>query len=294
MPSQVHPRQVPDLPFPLQDDNLRVLREGIFDDSTVSVLVDQDYTFATLSPTPLFNYESYKPRSQRLELQAYKKSLDVLVRRFRKISDAIPEEGRLLEVGAAEGSFLALLAVERPQLKLNAVEPDGDTAAARQLLKLEGDFVSLSMARAAGVRADVVCLFHVFEHIAKPGEFIGELKSVLAPHGRIIIEVPSLSDPLLTLYKSKAYEHFYFQRQHPIVYSAASLRRVLDGNDLKVLEMRPYQRYGLENHIGWLRHGRPGGDADVASLVAGIDAAYRAELEARGVTDTIFAIVQAA
>ena len=105
----------------------------------------------------------------------------------------------------------------------------------------------------------------------------------------MIIEVPSLDDPLSSLYKSPAHRDFYFQKQHPYVYSAKSLRRVLEHHGFRV-EIVPYQRYGLENHLQWLSAGKPGGNAEFARTFQSCDAAYRAALEASGLTDTVFAI----
>jgi len=98
---------------------------------------------------------------------------------------------------------------------------------------------------------------------------------------------------LLSLYGSTAYRDFYFQRQHPFVYSAASLRRVL-GHEGYTAEMIPYQRYGLENHLGWLTAGKPGGNAQFRALFAGGEAGYTAAPEGRGRTDTVFAVARAA
>lgn len=281
------------LPAPFNAADFGHLRTGIYDDAEVSVFVSADGSFAVLDPRPDFDYADYQPRGQKLGLSGYKKTLNVVAQRFGRIGDAFPATGTVLEVGAAEGGFLAYLGEQRPNVRRIAVEPDRATAAVRGALKLDGDFDSLEAAAAAGVKADIVCLFHVFEHIAEPKGFIAALKAVLAPGGRIVIEVPALSDPLLSLYQSAAYQAFYFQRQHPLVYSGASLQAVLEANGLRVAEIRPYQRYGIENHMGWLKTGKPGGDAMVAETFAGIADGYRAALEAKGLTDTVFAIAEA-
>jgi hypothetical protein len=115
---------------------------------------------------------------------------------------------------------------------------------------------------------------------------------VLAPAGKVLIEVPSLDDPLLSVYRLPAYEAFYFQRQHPFAYTGRSLARVLEHNGLRALETIAYQRYGLENHLAWLRHGKPGGDAALRDLVLPIEDQYRQTLEARGTADTVFAVAE--
>lgn len=282
------------MPRPYRDASFRHRRRGIFDDAEIDVFMDADGGFAVLHPSPTLDYSHYVSRQQKLELGSYKKSLDVVARRLAKIVDLFPERGSVLEIGAAKGEFLAQLRALRPALSLMTVEPDSDTKAARQELGLAADYRSLDDAIAAGVKADVVCLFHVFEHINEPPRFLDQIRQLLSPGARVIIEVPSLDDPLLSLYALPAYESFYFQRQHPFVYSGRSLSRVISESGFKVDEIRPWQRYGLENHLAWLRHGRPGGDSGLAEVLAPADAAYKTALEAEGHTDTVFAVARPA
>ena len=290
-------RKIPDdarvaLPLPYRDAVFSHRRHGIFDEVEVDVFVDGENAFAVLHPRPVLDYSHYVPRQQKLGLGSYKKTLDVIDRRLAKIEDLFPKTGTILEIGAAEGGFLSKLRALRPQLSLMAVEPDRETDRAREALSLAHNFSSIAEAIDAGVKADVVCLFHVFEHISDPRGFLGEIRQVLAPRGRIIIEVPSLDDPHLSLYALPVYEAFYFQRQHPFVYSGRSLSQVIGATGLVVDEIRPYQRYGLENHLAWLRYGRPGGDPVLADAVGSADRAYKAALEAKGATDTVFAIAR--
>lgn len=292
-------RQVPDhvrgaLPRPYNAAIFEHRRTGVFDDPGIDVFTDSDGAFAMLHPKPTVDYSRYQPRESTLNLAAYKKSFDAMSRRFAKIADLFPSSGVVVDIGAADGAFLAKLAAERPSLRLIAVEPDQETLRARQVLHLYGNYGSLDVAHAAGVQADIALMFHVFEHIDDPKSFIEQIRLLLRPAGKVVIEVPSLDDPLLSLYRSKSYEAFYFQRQHPFVYSRRSLERVLSACGLRVLETRPYQRYGLENHLGWLINGKPGGDPLLAETFSEIDAGYRASLEKSGLTDTVFAIAEVA
>lgn len=278
------------LPAPYDGLAFERRRRGIFDDPAVDVFVDGDHAFAALHPRPVIDYTQYVPRQHKLNLGRYRASNDIVTRRFAKICDLFPSHGGVLEIGAAEGDFLSKLRAERPELRLLSVEPDRKTADARNAVGLAGDYADIETAVSAGASADVVCLFHVFEHIADPRAFLDTSGRLLKSSGRMIIEVPSLDDPLLSIYRCGAYEAFYFQRQHPFVYSARSLGRVLEANGFRVLEMRPYQRYGLENHLTWLTHGKPGGDEQFKHMFGGLDRQYRKELEKAGKTDTIIAV----
>lgn len=280
------------LPAPYRDAVFTHRRRGLFDDPKVDVFTDAEGAFTVLHPGPVLDYTHYVPRQQKLGLGAYKKTLDVVARPYAKVADLFPQSGTVLEIGAAEGGFLAKLKAERSALRLVSIEPDLDTKSARSALGLAGDFANLAAAEAAGARVDLVCFFHVFEHIADPRTFLDAIRRILVPGGRILIEVPSLDDPLLSLYALPAYEDFYFQRQHPFVYSSRSLSRVLEAHGWTVCEIRPYQRYGMENHLNWLRRGGPGGDVRLAEVLAPAEDSYRAALESKGMTDTVFAIAE--
>jgi SAM-dependent methyltransferase len=269
---------------------LEPLRSGVADDDAISVLVDGACGFAALHPRPRVDYERYVPRQKRLGLADYRKRQNVVERRHARIADWFANARSVIEIGCSDGAFLALLKAERDELALVGIEPDQHTRAARMGVGLAHDFGSVDDAVRAGITADIVCLFHVFEHIEEPAPFLAGAARLLNPGGRLVIEVPSLDDPLLSLYRCEAYEAFYFQRQHPYVYSARSLTRTLEVNGWRVLETRPYQRYGLENHLAWLTAGKPGGDERFAAVFSAMDATYRATLERSGHADTVFAI----
>ena len=105
-----------------------------------------------------------------------------------------------------------------------------------------------------------------------------------------MIEIPVLTDPLLKLYELQEFSDFYFQPQHPYVYSASSLEKVLLNNGYKICATKPFQRYGLENHLSWLKNRRPGGDPGLAEVVDGLDKLYCENLENIGITDSVIVI----
>jgi len=276
------------LPPPLDKEVYSCLRSGIVDDGDVHVYLNDSGDFAFLDPLPVTDYAAYKPRVEALGLQAYKQNADILVRRLAKVIPVLEGRGSLLEIGAADGAFLSLAQERFPRLICHAVEPDNNTRPARDALGWLGQYDSLEEAAEAGLAVDVVALFHVFEHLEAPAGMLAAIRKVMVPGGVVLIEVPCLMDPLLSLYSSPAYEAFYFQRQHPYVYSAASLGRVLAHEGFIVDLVLFHQRYGLENHLQWLTAGRPGGNQAYRDLFDGLDADYRKALEREGKTDTVF------
>jgi len=138
---------------------------------------------------------------------------------------------------------------------------------------------------------DIVCMFHVFEHIRNPISFLKTCTSLLNKDGYLIIEVPHSNDPLISLYNCEAFKDFVFQPMHPMVYNEKSLDYVFNQVDLKKVKTIYHQRYGLENHLSWFKNKKAGGDLELAKLFSN-NLEYRNTLERIKKTDTIFYIAQ--
>jgi len=272
---------------PLDKDEYVLLRSGVQDDPAIDVYINRQGDFAFLDPMPVVDYASYQRRSEKLGLQGYARNSGGLERRLAKVRTLIPAGGRVLEIGAANAAFLELAHDASPTTDFAAIEPDQNTRPDRGRLPWLRQYDDIHGAGSDGARFDLIMLFHVFEHILEPAEFLAQAHGLLAPGGALLIEVPCLFDPLLTLYESAAYQAFYFQRQHPFVYAAPSLERVLSQSGFALRRTIPHQRYGLENHLQWLAAGKPGGNERFRALFDATDATYRAALEAGGSTDTI-------
>lgn len=137
-------------------------------------------------------------------------------------------------------------------------------------------------------RFDLITLFHVIEHFADPKGILKELVDLLKPGGRIIVEVPSADDALLTLYQCKPFSEFTYWGCHLFLFNGSTLPLLANKAGCTVEYLRYAQRYTLANHLHWLSQGRPGGHAhwhviDTPELTA----AYEKSLAAIGRTDTI-------
>jgi len=248
--------------------------------------------FAFLYPQPPFNYTQYNPRFQRLNLCEYRKRNQVIEKRYEKIKSYLVGPLSVLEIGSFDGAFLRLARERNDKLALASLEVDTNTQAARDQPDWLKQYISFEELYESNVRFDLVCFFHVLEHIADPASFLSSCTKALKPKGRVIVEIPSLDDPLRTLYKIEEYEDFYFQVQHPYVYSAKSLCRLLEQNGFHIITCVGHQRYGLENHLTWLAKRQPGGDPTLQTMFSSIDEQYRQRLEASGYTDAVIVIAE--
>jgi 2-polyprenyl-3-methyl-5-hydroxy-6-metoxy-1,4-benzoquinol methylase len=280
------------VPSPLRESRFRLLQRGVYDSQETNVYINEEGDFAFLSPRPEVEYVRYKPRVSTLDLVDYKKSLAGVQRRFEKVRDCFRGVRNVLEIGAGDGSFLAHVGTQCPDVALASQEIDQNTRAARDAIRGLTQYESFDDIRASGEHYDLVCMFHVLEHVLVPGRFLADAAECLAPAGRLVIEVPSLRDPLLSLYRCEAYRSFYFQRQHPYVYSANSLSRLLMHFGFEVEHAIDHQRYGLENHLHWLSEGRPGGSETLREIFRSCGADYLRALESAGHADSFIAVAR--
>ena len=137
---------------------------------------------------------------------------------------------------------------------------------------------------------DLITAFHVVEHLSDPRTMLKELSSLLDEDGRLIIEVPSSDDALLTLYNNEPFQNFTYWSQHLFLFNAKTLNDLVKQAGLKINWIKHIQRYPLSNHLYWLTNGKPGGQTKWGFMNnPQLNAEYESQLAAIGKTDTIIA-----
>jgi SAM-dependent methyltransferase len=206
-------------------------------------------------------------------------------RQCEALSPRLQPGCRTLDLGCGSGAFLHA-ARERTRAQLFGIEPHDDF---RAHLRAEGFDVRRELAEFEPASLDLFLLSHVLEHTDTPVEFLGGLQQYLAPNGMVVIEVPSLTDALLWVYRIPAFWIFYWQFPHLWYFSPETLRRIVERAGYQVDHLQGVQRYGLLNHLHWLSEGKPGQGEQFASLVSdSMDAQYRGAVIGHGAFDTIW------
>lgn len=102
---------------------------------------------------------------------------------------------------------------------------------------------------------DLVMALHLLEHINEPVKYLKNIKPLLRENGEIIIEVPNLNSYLCEL--SPEYKEFFYLYEHVSYFTAETLSCVLEKAGYTVENVYSKEVYSIENHINWIRTGKP-------------------------------------
>lgn len=140
---------------------------------------------------------------------------------------------------------------------------------------------------------DLITAFHVIEHLPDPRAMLINMSKHLKESGRLVVEVPSSEDALLTFYENDAFQRFTYWSQHLFLFNVATLHRLATQAGLRVVSIQQYQRYPLSNHLHWLSRNLPSGHKHWSFLdTPGLTTAYAASLASIGKCDTIIAYLE--
>ena len=206
-------------------------------------------------------------------------------RRAAQFQSAICNK-RWLDVGTGPGGILDLLAPVASETQ--AVEPQ--TVVREELLK-RGYNVHANVDGVRDEYAEVVSLFHVFEHFTEPVDTLRTIHSKMVAGGRIIIEVPHANDFLISFLDLDSFKAFTFWSEHLILHTRQSLTAFVKQAGFKDVSVMGFQRYPLANHLHWLAKGEPAGHQKWSHLrTPELDSAYSQLLDSLDQTDTLIAI----
>lgn len=102
----------------------------------------------------------------------------------------VPVGGAVLEIGCGSGGAVATIA-RRFGCSAVAVEPDRESRSLASRIGVMIEEGGIAQLLAGGRTFDVVLLSHVLEHVVDPAAFIRSVVELLAPEGRILVEVPN-------------------------------------------------------------------------------------------------------
>jgi 2-polyprenyl-3-methyl-5-hydroxy-6-metoxy-1,4-benzoquinol methylase len=145
-------------------------------------------------------------------------------------------KGPLLEVGCGTG-FLLEEALSQGYAEVHGVDPGLD-AVARASPSVQPNIVCDIMRPGVfeSEQFDVVCLFHVFDHIPDPGALLDECWRVLKPGGLILALNHNVQAVSARLLKERSPIVII---QHTYLFSPATMARIFTAHGFAVCHVRP-------------------------------------------------------
>lgn len=158
--------------------------------------------------------EDYKSTHQPKLKYVYRAGLTAIDRlAFLSRAGLQAADKRLLDIGAGGGEFCYM--ARQAGFDARGIEPhQGYSGFARDAYGI--DIQTCGIADVANRNADVVTLFHVFEHLAHPVSVIRKVWDILSPGGHLVIEVPNI-------HQADASPHNIYFKAHLFYYSRYSL-----------------------------------------------------------------------
>lgn len=157
-----------------------------------------------------------------------------LGKRRRAIEKFVPD-GRLLDVGCGNGSFLYYM--QEQSWQVHGVEI-GQAGAdyARQELGLDVFLGELHGTAFPAYHFDLVTMWNVFEHLYDPAATLVEVKRILKPEGLLVITVPNLASWDTRVF-GPAWVGYDVPR-HLYTFSPATLGALLEQAGFRVMQTR--------------------------------------------------------
>lgn len=155
-----------------------------------------------------------------------------LVSRYVKLGAC----SRVLDVGCGAGTFVAKV---RKLFGAHTAAVDFKDLSASAWMK-EVDFRCglFYEQRFAAERFDLVTMWHFLEHDYDPPRTLATARELLAPDGRLVIEVPRLDSLTWTLYRERW--PGLQAPQHTVLFDRAGLESMVRAAGLEIVEFLPY------------------------------------------------------
>lgn len=175
-----------------------------------------------------YSDEYYNPTFKKLEY-VYCNVVDFFkIRRIEKHR----KKGKILDVGCGSGRFLKNM--QKRGWEVYGVDTSREACKlANEELKQNIFNRELEECPFPDAYFDVITLWHVLEHVLNPNQVLREINKILKGNGILIIEVPSIKNPVFELTKEN-----YFALdtpRHLYHYTPKTLELMLNKNDFVIL-----------------------------------------------------------
>lgn len=186
-------------------------------------------------------------------LDNFNDKLPYQFKRIKRLANIIKEDCNILDIGCGPGYFLEasknitnnLVGVEKNKIERKFVSEELNIECHEDISELREE------------QFDVIILNQILEHIHKPKEFIEQTLKLLKRDGNLVIEVPSATNAIVSLYNSKSFKNFWYQEPHLYYYSPNSLKSILkEFVPESKIKIDIFQETSFINHYNWVAHSK--------------------------------------
>jgi len=133
---------------------------------------------------------------------------------LNKCLTVLPKQGKLLDLGTGTGAVLKSAAKILTDWKLFAY--DIDCKCEQEILKLPHvvSFTHSSLDNLPDEKFDLIVLWHTFEHVPSPVDFLIDIKPFLSDRGHVLLQVP---DVIRTPYDLTVVDHCSHWTQNTLI-----------------------------------------------------------------------------
>lgn len=240
----------------------------------------------------LSNKEYYESQEYRESLEGTSEEVDFYRLHDKESADKFLYTGTSIfrnkvvaDLGCGCGAFLDYISGVAKEVI--AIEP---SAKYRKIMDRKGfrtfSYADVAKDEYAG-KIDVITSFDVIEHVENPQVFLQDVYTLLGSGGKTVIGTPT-DAPVMRRLLGKDYEKkLLYSTQHLWVLSKQNLMMMAEKCGFKKIEIKYFQRYGLENLLGWVRDKEPKRDIYDDFISDTLNAVWKAQLSEHGLADYI-------
>ncbi len=254
-------------------DRIEPFRTGVRNRPDQKVVECKACGLQFLHPFPSYDLKEYYDSKYRgthnCEMDTKRTSEDRFNDRHYELQDNLETvlgyvcpESRVLEIGCAAGAMLSML---QPHVKevvgLDYNSEDAHYAADK--LDIATYTTDLWETGIGHNSFDVICAFHVIEHVEDPVRWLYKIRPYLKNDGVIILATPNLDHPYMTLWDIPEFADFWYREPHLYYFNMDTLEKITNAAGYSG-EVTTAQIYNIKNLFHWMYAREPQKDAVAA------------------------------